>query len=710
MKKFKLIAFYLILCSCFLFFQKETFAQRKPQINTEADLDAFIQSIFAVQDANINYEDAYEGLYLYFANPLNLNTASREELASLYILTENQIANFFKHKARNGNLLSIYELQAIEDFDLKTISHLLPFVTVEETTFQQDNRSLWKKILEEPNNFLLIRQTRTLEAKEGYKSLSQADTLSNGSLRTRYAGSPDNLYVRYRVNHTKDFSLGFTLEKDAGEQMTWNPQNKQYGFDFMSYHFTVFNRGKLKALALGDYQIQIGQGLLLSGGFYVGKGAETIATTRRSTTGIRPYTSVLESTFFRGGAATYQFGKFDVTAFLSNIKQDGNLSSLGADTLSDADAFTNAIIRTGLHRTPRELASKNQINEFSSGGSIIYKSKNQNLEIGATALQTTFSAPVVLVDRIYNRFEFSGKTNYNLGFHYNYLWQNFNFFGEVAKSASGGVGLISGFVSTLSSKVEWSMLYRRFDRNFHTFYGNAFSENTRNINENGIYWGLKIKPNRRWTLSAYYDHFNFPWLKFLVDAPSSGYEFLTRISYQPSKTILLYAQFREETKDRNFEGSTTRVDFISPSTKRNYQLNVDMKATDFLMLRSRVQWSTYQQESGSQTSGYAIIQDISLDQMRWKFSTRFAIFDTDDFENRQYSFEKNVLYAFAVPAYSGVGFRNYYLFQYSLTKKIDLWFRYAYTTYRNQKSISSGLEEISGNQKSDVHFQLRVKF
>jgi hypothetical protein len=705
---FKFIVCYLsfTLITCFA----ATYAQRKSPVQSEADLDAFIQSLFAVQDANINYEDAYEALYLYFTNPLNLNNATRAELASLYILTEKQIDSFFKHRKLNGDLLSIYELQAIQDFDNETITKLLPFVTVDETTFQQDNRPLLRKILEEPNNFLLFRQTSTLEQKEGYRPLTEGDTLANGSPKTRYAGSPNQLYVRYRVSHTKDFSLGFTMEKDAGERMTWNPQNRQYGFDFFSYHFAVFNRGRLKALALGDYQVQIGQGLLTSGGFYVGKGAETIATTRRSTLGIRPYTSVLEGGFFRGGAATYQFGKFDVTAFISNIKQDGNVQSVSADTLSEGDAFTNAIIRTGLHRTPREIASRNQINEFTSGANLTYRSKNNNLEMGVTALQTTFSAPVVPLDRLYNQFEFSGKINHNISFNYNYLWQNFNFFGEFARSKSGGVGLVNGFVATLTTKVEIAMLYRRFDRNFHTFYGNAFSENTRNINENGLYWGLKIKPNRRWTLSAYYDYFKFPWLRFLVDAPSTGYEFLARVSYQPTKTILLYAQFREETKGRNFEGNTARIDFVSPSTKRNYQLNADFKATDFLTLRSRVQWSTYQQEGGTQTNGYAIIQDLTYDKMRWKFSTRFALFDTDDFENRQYAFEKNVLYAFAVPAYSGVGFRNYYLVQYGISKKIDVWIRYAYTTYRNQQSISSGLEAISGNQKTDVHFQIRWKF
>ncbi len=711
----KIFFAYLIFLTLVLHITPCSLAQTRPSLHlkvkpTEADLDNFIQSLFAIQDEGINYEDAYEALYLYFANPLNLNTATRAELASLYILSDNQINNFFKHRAKNGDLLSIYELQAIEDFDLETIAKLLPFVTVSETTFQQDNRSLLKKILEEPNKFLFYRHLRTLEQKEGYKILTPADTLNNGQFKTRYAGSPDQVYMRFRVSHSKDFSLGFTLEKDAGEPFVWNPAKKQYGFDFLSYHFAVFNRRKLKALALGDYQIQIGQGLLLSAGFYIGKGAETVATVRRSTLGIRPYTSVLESGFFRGGAAAYQIGRFELTTFLSATKQDANLANVGADTLNESDAFTNAILRTGLHRTPREIASKNQIDEFTFGSDLTYRSKKQNLEIGITALQTNFSAAVLPLDRIYNRFEFRGKSNYNLGLHYNYLWQNFNFFGEIAKSASGGIGAVSGFVATLSAKIEWAMLYRRYDKNFHSFYGNAFSENTRNINENGIYIGLKIKPNRRWTLAAYYDHFRFPWLKFLVDAPSNGYEFLTRISYQPSKTILLYAQFREETKGRNFEGNTARIDFVSPSTKRNYQLNADFKATDFLVLRSRVQWSTYQQEGGSQTSGYAIIQDLTYDKARWKFSTRFAIFDTEDFENRQYAFEKNVLYAFSVPAYNGVGFRNYYLFQYSLSRKIDLWFRYAYTTYRNQKSISSGLERIMGNQKTDVHFQVRIKF
>jgi hypothetical protein len=90
-----------------------------------------------------------------------------------------------------------------------------------------------------------------------------------------------------------------------------------------------------------------------------------------------------------------------------------------------------------------------------------------------------------------------------------------------------------------------------------------------------------------------------------------------------------------------------------------------------------------------------------------RLSTRFALFQTDDYENRQYAFEKDVLYAFSIPAYHGQGYRNYYLVQFRLSPRLDLWLRYAYTQYQRQTDISSGLEQIDGPRRSDLKVQLR---
>jgi hypothetical protein len=95
----------------------------------------------------------------------------------------------------------------------------------------------------------------------------------------------------------------------------------------------IENRGALKRLVVGDYQYQFGQGLVSSAGFFVGKGAEPISTIRRSSLGIRPYTSVLEGLQFRGSAATMGVNSWEFTGFVS---QKNNSSSLvtAIDTLS----------------------------------------------------------------------------------------------------------------------------------------------------------------------------------------------------------------------------------------------------------------------------------------------------------------------------------------------------------------------------------------
>src|SRR5690606_24637065 len=134
----------------------------------------------------------------------------------------------------------------------------------------------------------------------------------------RYLGDPNDLYARFRMQHPKDFSLGFTLDKDAGEEFRWDPSTKRYGFNFLSYHFTLFDKGRWKTVALGDYRVQFGQGLVFGSGYSAGKGAETITTVRRSSLGIRPYTSVTEFGYFRGAAATYSLGNVEISGLYSN--------------------------------------------------------------------------------------------------------------------------------------------------------------------------------------------------------------------------------------------------------------------------------------------------------------------------------------------------------------------------------------------------------
>ncbi len=591
---------------------------------------------------------------------------------------------------------------------LPTIYKLLPFVVAPEGNLLTQLKPLWLRMQQEENQYLLIRYDRSLQQRKGY---TLADTSSTGKIASRYQGSPNKYLIRYRNSHARDFSVGFTAEKDAGEQFIWDKSTQRYGLDFYSAHVQLYNQGKFKTLALGDYQVQYGQGLLLAGGFAVGKGAETITTLRRSNLGIRPYSSVLEATFFRGAAFTYTWGAWELTSFYSRKNLDGNAPTTDTleteSTLSD-DSFSS-IQATGFHRTSSEINAKHQVGEQIVGSNILYRDVHSPFTIGLTALRTAYSAARQPLLRSYNQFEFTGRQLMSVGTHYTYSWQNFNFFGEMARSTTGGWGTVNGVLASLSAQVEASVLYRNYGRNFHSFYGNAFGESTRNNNERGWYFGLKIKPAAHWEMTAYHDIFTFPWLKFRVDAPSNGHESLIRLQYRPTKTALLYAQFRTESKGRNASVLNQPMDFVSPAIRHSYLLYLDYSPTTKLNLRSRIQRSTFVIE-GSTTQGYFMAQDVSYDLKKWQFSTRYGLFDTDDYDNRQYTIERDVLYAFSVPALSGVGTHYYVVVQFKANAKVDLWVKYSATNYRRQESIGSGLEEIQGNQRADVRLQIRYNF
>ena len=698
-----LIAFLIFNSQFLIKIHAQEYTRRPP------DLDRLTQELFAeIQSDQVPYEDLYEELLQYYQTPVSLNAATREELRSLLLLTETQISNLLAHRAANGLLLSVYELQSIDGFDLRSIHRVLPFVTVAVPDANAARGTLWQRIAAEENNAFYLRYERVLQERRGYT----APTLYRGQPTVRYLGSADKVVLRYRVSHARDFSLGVVAEKDAGEQVAWNPGRGQYGADYLSAHLLVQERGRWKALALGDYQLQFGQGLLLSSGFGVGKGAETITTLRRSSVGVRAYSSLLENSFFRGAAATYQLApRWQTTAWASHKRVDANLQQ-ATDSLAAFDEFTSGVLLTGFHRTAAELANRHALTETVGGGHLGYTSRSGHLALGLLGVGTHYGTALLRRPEPYNRFEFSGQDNLALGLHYSYVWRNLLLFGETGRSSSGGLGTVNGLLASLGPLVDAAVLVRHYDVDFHTFYGNAFGENTRNINETGGYLGLKVRPIPRWELAAYYDQFRFPWLRYRVAAPTTGHDELLRLSFAPSKTGLLYVQLRQRRKPRNLPTSLDRpVPLPGEQLRQSVLLYFNTHPTPALELRTRLQASRLRDDDGLPwRAGYVLAQDVGYRFGRaLRLTGRYALFDADDYDTRQYVYEQDILLAVSVPALYGQGTRAYALAEIRLSKSLTLWLRYAETRYRHQNVIGSSLEEIQGRVRSEVKAQLRYK-
>lgn len=680
-------------------------AQNPPE--PEIDLEEFIERLFPIQDQDIDYESIYEVLFQLYLNPINVNFANSEVLQASYLLSPDQINSFLDYRNNFGPFVSLYELQAIPGFDSETIDKLLPFLTLNSNANLR-TKPFWQRLKEEEQGYLLLRHKRIWETRRGF---TLPDTSSTGRISSRYLGDPNELYLRFRLQQSRDFSLGFTLDKDAGEQFEWDSQTGRYGFNFFSFHFTRYNIGKWKTISLGDYQASFGQGLVYGAGYSLGKGAETVPTIRRSSIGILPYTAALEFGFFRGAAATYQFSpNWEATVLGSYLPRDARINER-LDTLEFTQEIFSSINQTGLHRTTSELETKNSLNELSLGSNIQYSDSRGKFNIGHNTLYTRFDRNWERSPLPYNQFEFSGKKNFLTSLYFNYNWKNFYFFGESAISSSGGKGTVFGLISSLSKELSLSVLWRKYDRNFHSFFGNAFSESTRPINEQGLYLGLDIKPVKSWRITTYFDFFRFPWLRFRTYAPSSGQEWLTRISYRPNKKLTTFFQLREERKDRNLRdsGSPALTYQLTNIDKLNGLLSLEYQVTDALFIRSRALFSRVNQNSET-TRGFMALQDIRYGKDRWRLTGRIAFFDTEDFDNRQYAFENNVLWAFSLPAFSGQGMRYYLLGQYDINRKITIYLRFARTIYTDRDEIGSGLQTIAGSRLTETNFLLRYSF
>lgn len=666
------------------------FGQRD-SITTEADVQQIIDDIVGSQDLELNYDQLYENLMLVFTNPINLNKATAEQLRFLGFLSEFQINNFIDYRTANGDLLTIHELQVIAGFDRSTINRLMPFVTLEEPESRL-NKSLLNRVITNKNNYTLLRYEHLFEEKKGFKHSADPDR--------RFIGSPDRLYLRYRNSRPGDFSIGFTMEKDAGEPIRWEPM-KQPGFDFISFHGQIINKGKLENLIVGDYQVQAGQGLVLGGLFGIGKGGETITAARRSNLGGLPYTSSYENGYLRGLLASLRVSNnIHFTGFISSAKRDAAVQS---DSLENYTV--SALQTTGLHRSKSERKGRDAIDETNVGAIVSFK--NRKLDTGLIINTINFSVPIEKNPTPYNQFAFNRATNHNVSVYLNYNYYNFTFFNEAAKTLDGGIALISGLLGSVTPQLDIAFLYRNYQRNFHTFYANAFSESSTIQNESGIYWGWKYKWNKKFSLAGYADLFRFPWLRYRSYSPSHGYEWLMRFNYHIHRNTLLYFQLREESKSRNVSDEALTLYNTDQGLKRNLILNIEVAVNKTLQLKTRVQMSTFQ-FNRHRSSGFALIQDLRWNMGKIGITARYALFDTEDYDNRQYVYENDVWLAFSLPAYEGKGVRNYLLFSYKLNRHISAWVRFSHVRYTDREEIGSGYDLIEGNTRNDVKFQLRI--
>lgn len=646
-------------------------------------------------NADIKDDALLQQLVYYRRHPLDLNRAGAAELESLHLLSALQVEQLLGYRRLLGKLIDIHELQAVPGWNIAVIRQVLPFVTAGN---EEPLIDLFKKQWTDGDYSFLFRSGRVLEKAKGYDAPPGSDT-------PYYRGSRDKMFFRYAYNYKNTLQWGFLGDKDAGET----------AFDFYSFHLFLRQRGRIKTIALGDFTVNMGQGLIQWQSLAFKKSADVLAIKRQSPV-LRPYNSPGEYNFHRGAGITFGNNKWEATLLASSKKIDGTplADSTGAD-----DGFSS--FRTsGYHRSATEKAAKGIIRQTAWGGNIAYRSGRWHA--GINMMQYQFSLPFDKAGQPYNLFAFSGRSLTNASMDYSYTVGNLYLFGEAATDRRSGA-FVQGALLSPDAKLDLSLLYRRIDKRYQSLYGDAFTENTAPAGESGLYAGIAFRPVYGVQVNGYADVFYFPWLKYRVDAPGGGSDYLLQLSWTPDKETELYIRYKEETKPLNRGDTNSTTAIVAPVKKQDARLQYSMALDRRWTLRQRVELDWHDNNGPAAEQGFMTYTDAVYQPPggSWHSAFRLQYFETTGYNARIYALEHDLPYHFSVPGLYGKGLRYYVNAGWRFRNgpgrgspgrrlRMQVGFRWAQTFYRDRTVIGPGPDAIPGNRETEATAQLMLEW
>lgn len=632
---------------------------------------------------SLNWENELEELSNRLQEPVNLNSATREQLEQFPFLSDIQIEHLLAYIYIHGQMETIYELQLVEELDRQTIQYLLPFVCIKAINNEPAFR--WKTMLKDAGRYgkneVLTRLDIPFYKRKGYEHTYLGPSVYNS--------------VKYTFRYRDQLYAGGVAEKDAGEPFA--ALHNRYGYDYYSFYLLLQNCGRVKSLAVGNYRLSFGQGLVMSTDYLMGKTIYASSFNNRSA-GIKRHSSTDEYNYFRGVATTVALTKrLSVSAFYSHRNMDGVVT----------DGEITSVYKTGLHRSRKEADKKNLLTSQLTGGNVSYQ--QNHIRLGITGVYYVFNRPYEPELTGYSKYNIHGNHFYNLGIDYAYRWRRFSFQGETAIGKQGWASLNRLQYSPVQD-IQFMLIHRFYSYDYWAMYAHSFGEGSTVQNEQGYYVGLETTPFSHWRFFVSFDLFSFPWKKYRINKPSRGTDGLIQATFTPRTNLSMYLKYRYKQKERDLTGSKGTLTLPIFHHQLRYRLNYSLN--DVFSSRTTLDYNHFHSQDRAATKGYQVTQMISS-QLPWTrlfADVQGSYFCTDDYDSRVYVSEKGLLYTFYIPSFQGRGFRCAVRLRYELNKHWLFITKFGETIYLNRNEIGSGNDLIYGNKKADIQMQLRIKF
>lgn len=669
----------IIYLACSLLFSAiSVYGMNPDNIITGHNLDDIILDIYrtATEMGEVDYEQLQTDLYSLHESPINLNATTEEELSQLPFLSPQQIDELLAYADKHP-FASLYELRLIHSLADYDIRNLLPFVRIGSA---EKEKMYAREVFHYAQHELLTRiDARNIEAFEG----------------------TDPMYgqLRYRFDYKRRVIFGLQLRRPAGSKAS----DLQY-----NAYVQLKDIGPMHTIVAGSFQASFGQGLVLAPIFRTGK-SSYVQSVGMANNGLRYYSSA-DGEGLQGAGATYRH-------------------VFNAHTRLDVSALYS--IKKANDSTLHHLVGANMT------------LRHRKVEVQLTAIENIWSDSIrPYRNSAYNQHYFRGTRQAVIGAsaRYNHGW--FDLFGELATAQNRerwGFGGIIGSRFYPTEGVALTALYRYYSPYFDNALGYAFSETSRIGDENGGYIGFDVSRWKGIRWSGYADVFSFSGPKYgIPQFPTLGYDAMTEIRiHLPHNTSHII---------HNTSNITLRLrardkgDLATYSTRIQYdwqQGGWSLRTTGEANLTSssslNIQHNTsniqhhslpFREGSGLGPYGYTIYQDIAYDFAQSGLSVRgrpiplslrlrVQWFDARKWDNRIYTYEHDVLYAFSIPAVYGLGGRAYLCLRWQAMDKLAVYLRVSETLYQRAwyAEHHSEWNGAAGSipTRTDVHLLLRWK-
>ena len=637
--------------------------------------DKYLDELTTSEDGDIAVsEDVYDVLSDLYEHPLNINTASREDLTRIPFLSAQQIEDIQAYVYRTKGLKSLSELALIESLD-PVRRNLLSFFLYVGYGEKKSFPSLGT-IFKYGKNELLVTGKIPFYDRHGDK---------NGYLGPKYRHS-----FRYDFSYGHYVKMGLLGSQDAGEPFFTDKNH--IGYDHYSYYIVVRDLGRLKALALGQYKLRLGMGLVMNSDFGFGK-LMTLNSLGRSTNSIRANTSRSTANYLQGAASTVTIIKgLDATAFVSYRPLDATLNKSG---------YVQTILKSGYHRTISEMNRKNNVHQFTTGGNLHWD--GSGFHVGFTAIYSHLDKALQPNGKqSFRRYYPEGNNFWNASVDYGYINHRLSFNGETATGNRHGIATINSLSYLLSNSLSVIALQRFYSKKYSSLFSSSFSSGGRIQNESGIYLGANWQAFRHLNVLFYTDYAYFAQPRYQVSRASHCWDNVMTMTWINNRWTIL-GRYQYKVRQKDDENKTALVDEKS----QRGRLSLGYGTTAWSMrLQGDAAYSSFKDDS----FGWMTTLSGTYGIGRFNFAGTLGYFNTDDFASRIYNYERGPLYSFSFPAFYGEGIRYALFARVDLTSSLLLIAKCGITDYFDRDHISSGLQQIDHSSQTDLELQVKWKF